>query len=159
MNNLKEIYHIFVYEYEILFNIYFDDYENQINFIDTKLLRIEKEILDIITTLDLRTLIYIETIINCRCDYLNELCDYEDDDEEEYKIYLLLNRHQVHLDNINNAKNNIASIKIQTKWKEIYQNRNKAILKIQNRWRFVNSNPEYKICKNRLNYEFNNLIN
>ena len=46
---------------------------------------------------------------------------------------------------------------IQYQWKKIYSIKCNAAYKIQKHWKYAITNPSYKVCQNRLQWEFNNL--
>ena len=55
------------------------------------------------------------------------------------------------------AQNRLAACIIQQQWKKIYKKKCDAASKIQKHWRHANAAPSFKVCQNRLQWEFVNI--
>lgn len=51
-----------------------------------------------------------------------------------------------------------SAIRIQKKWRQCYEKKTRSAIKIQKKWRNVIADPECKPCKNRLMWEYREMM-
>lgn len=71
----------------------------------------------------------------------------------------MIHNYHVTLSEFDSKLQNIAASIIQKQWRLVMTKKHKAVRKIQHSWRLVVCNPTFKICRDRLLFEFSKMEN